>query len=258
MRTPISGLTPLHYALQLLRPAIVTALLDLGADAMLSFPADSSTALHHIARQCFSSMIDAPITVGMYRATQSTEPNHTSACASLWRRFLAAGVDVDAKDSKGDPALFWYLRQTAWPRAGSTPSAGTHGGGVGAREGGLASTHRQVPMLGAMPTVKPGQSTHATEDTPPHVTHFEAFFGDANLMARNNKGETALHVVANSQHRLPEWENAVFGFLVAKGLDPLAEDAAGRSSLDVAAEGGKEGLLGMFRGRAAGGNESGK
>jgi hypothetical protein len=76
-------------------------------------------------------------------------------------------------------------------------------------------------------------------------------------------GDTALHVLARNKQlgggeyagdggRPDDHDTAVFAFLVReKGLDPLVEDARGRSSLDVAAEPSckRQAILDVFKER---------
>lgn len=74
-----------------------------------------------------------------------------------------------------------------------------------------------------------------------HVDNFELFFGDAHVFAKNDALETALHIVAQRPKKsyysaiAQSHDATLFKFLVSKGLDPLAEHARWRSSLDVAA-----------------------
>ena len=89
-----------------------------------------------------------------------------------------------------------------------------------------------------------------------HIDTFPVLFSDADVAARNNNGETALHVVAKRKPvtvykpnlEVEEMHDAkLFKFLMTKGLDPLAEDDKGRSALDVAAVCGKGRILEIFR-----------
>ncbi len=77
------------------------------------------------------------------------------------------------------------------------------------------------------------------------------------MHARNHDGETALHVIARRDtasfvytrdgKEAVEINRKLFEFIVAKGLDPLKEDARGRSSLDIAAAYKKKEILDLFQ-----------
>jgi ankyrin repeat protein len=79
------------------------------------------------------------------------------------------------------------------------------------------------------------------------LKNFEVLLGNADVQVRNNDGETALHVIARKEKGYIESDRELFRFMVAKGLDPLAEDGKGRSSLDVAAACGKNRILDLFQ-----------
>lgn len=89
---------------------------------------------------------------------------------------------------------------------------------------------------------------------------YEELLDKANVHARNNNGETVLHVIARKKKTSEEIssrekdtgkiDRKLFEFMAAKGLDPLAEDRRGRSSLDVAAACGKKDILDLFRYRS--------
>lgn len=81
------------------------------------------------------------------------------------------------------------------------------------------------------------------------------YVGKADIHARNEDGETALHVIARSTeedrfYSKGDHDKTLFKFLIGKGLDPLAEDKRGRSSLDVAAACGKKDILDLFQYRS--------
>jgi ankyrin repeat protein len=93
-----------------------------------------------------------------------------------------------------------------------------------------------------------------------HVDHFDDFFATADLKVKNGLGNGALHIVAANDRSLdgeeiddfpkrPDGHDAeVMRFLVGeKGLDPLLEDAKGRSSLDLAAALGRGAILNVFK-----------
>lgn len=92
-----------------------------------------------------------------------------------------------------------------------------------------------------------------------HLSLFDALFGSADLHIGNKVGDSALHVLARNQTidgrelrvgqgRPDGHDAAVFRFLVQrKGLNPLVEDATGRTALDVAAAEGREAILEVLR-----------
>ena len=57
----------------------------------------------------------------------------------------------------------------------------------------------------------------------------------------NDKGESLLHLVA------PANNVKMIKFLLARGLDPLAEDAEHRTPLDLAAASGAKKILDLFK-----------
>lgn len=234
------GFTPVQLALRILRPATLDVLLSLtGAGlASLKLDPDGFGPLHRIAGQCLLRRV--PLTLpGSHapRPTPAVAPppqpaDFLAACQRLWRDCLAAGMHVDAVDDTKarNPPLFHFLahhpRQLNW------------GWSWGEED--------------------------ADQDSHCHVTSFDYFFVSADLAARNAAGDTALHVLArgtglyaghgasrqkNRQRPRPDAHDArVFDFLVTvKGLDPLREDARGRSALDIAAEGRRNAILDLFR-----------
>ena len=86
-----------------------------------------------------------------------------------------------------------------------------------------------------------------------HVDSLDKFFANADFLARNKDGETALHVVARRQtadHTKPKHDSRLFDVILGKGIDPLIEDKKGRSSLDVAAACEKKEILTLFQYRS--------
>jgi hypothetical protein len=144
---------------------------------------------------------------------------------------------VNAQDRLGCPPLFSYLRW-ADPEAdkGDTRPA-------------------EAPLVREADFMSDGTSGGEDGVSPPtqfeegkNLAWFDASLGAVDLRATDNTGATALHVVASLPGRVGAGKT--FGLLVEKGgLDPLTEDHLGRSSLDVAAETGKEEVLELFRPR---------
>jgi hypothetical protein len=83
-----------------------------------------------------------------------------------------------------------------------------------------------------------------------------AFYEEAgaDFMVRNNAGETLLHILASSSFQGSHGGRskddiiiARFKFLVAKGLDPLAEDGRQRTAIDIAVACDNKGFLDFFK-----------
>jgi ankyrin repeat protein len=190
---------PLNCAFRALRPSLCEELIDMGAD-LLELDPTGATALHHIASQYFHAQRQIRIRHDL------DEPSLTyhARCLFLWNKFLGLGGDVNARDNRGSPPLFWYLSSK------------------------ITLDYYEQNMGGCC-----------------HVENFGKFFAAADIHARNKDGETALHVVprrddGNHPHNGEDHDKTLFEFLIGKGLDPLAEDNRGRSSLDVAAACGKK------------------
>ena len=132
---------------------------------------------------------------------------HYEACLRLWRKFLELGGDINVRDKQACPPLFYYLLSPA--------------------------------------------KEHVSKDECCHVGNFSHLFDRAtDVRACNTDGETGLHVIARREKMRPTWpghDRTLFEFMVGKGLDPLVEDAKGRSSLDVAAACGRDEILELFQ-----------
>ena len=121
-------------------------------------------------------------------------------CLALWNRFLAQGGSINAADKEGNRPLHLYL---------------------------LSSDHET-------------NSHSEDEPTACHLALYDKLLpsnSGVDVFAVSNEGETMFHVTARrtAPYYAQEGHNKkVFFALVAKGLDPLQEDAKGRSALDVA------------------------
>ncbi|KAJ5635238.1 ankyrin 2-3/unc44 [Penicillium longicatenatum] len=208
------GETALHHALQQTslsyvgppfsygqRPGVCFAdyqglLLDHGADPLLPDNA-GNTALHYLA-----PVITFP------------------GVKELFQRFLDAGVDINARNKRGLPMLFYYVLN-------------------------YAASSNWVPGGGKNPSQEW------------HDPFFELFKdAGADFFVSNDEGTTLLHLLATIQ---TPWsgpcepknvENAVVGrfkYLMELGLDPMAEDAQQRTSLDIAAAYGSEHIIKLFK-----------
>ena len=223
----------MQLALKILRPATVEVLLSLGASlSQPVFDPDGYSPLHRIASQCFTRHI--PVREGEYsRRLVPRALDFLTACKKLWRRCLdVEGMDINAPDAtpQGNPPLFHYLAHHA------------------------NCVHHPSRFI---------RMGEFNVETKCHVRNFDDFFDDddtVDLRIKNKVGDGALHVVAWNETGLdggkldysskrPQNHDAnVMQFLVSKkGLDPLVEDAKGRSSLDLAAQLRRQRLLEVFK-----------
>jgi hypothetical protein len=228
------GFTCLQLAFKILRPATIEVLLSLGASLTQPplFDPDGYSPLHRIASQCFTRHIPVDKGLDSCRLVPRS-PDFLASCKKLWRQCLdVEGLNINAPDAtpQGNPPLLHYLSHHA------------------------DCVHH------------PSRYTSSVDfkfETTCHVDNFDDFFGDesgADLRIKNNIGDGALHIVAwnetgldgetlyFSQRRSESHDANVMRFLVTKkGLDPLVEDAKGRSSLDLAAQLRREKILEVFR-----------
>jgi ankyrin repeat protein len=171
------GWKPLHYAFQQRRVWSSVTLLDAGADPLEPDP-NGDTPLHFIAPTLFSQVGQAE-------------------WLPRFQKFLDMGVDINARNNKGETPLFAYI------------ASGNHFRGRflwEAKEG-----HRLF--------YKPFEDA------------------GADIFARNNDGENLLRLTAkradHSSHMNRLYSDGVdtFKFLMEKGLDPMEEDNNQRTAL---------------------------
>lgn len=150
--------------------------------------------------------------------TDQLDKYHTTALA-LWKNFLALGGSINVRDNKGAPPLFYFL----------------------------SSAERDQQL-------NPEQCCHLDY----FATYFSAGVApDFDIAAKNENGESALHVVARRDKKkvhgrqehehVPTHDKELYQFFVRKGLNPLEEDDHGRTSLDVAAACEQKGILELFQ-----------
>ncbi|CAI6094184.1 unnamed protein product [Clonostachys chloroleuca] len=119
-------------------------------------------------------------------------------CLALWKRFLTEGGSVNCVDNSGNTPMHLFMLSRT-------------------RHCGRYKEEEDVECC--------------------HNVFYEKFFpadSGADIFAVNHDGESMLHVVSRSVSADNAHDKLLFEALVQKGLDPLREDARGRSSLDVA------------------------
>lgn len=206
-----AGFTPFYYALLDPRCDIINALLDAGADPLERGP-DGRTALHFIAPY----LMDYDYTK---RSTKS---------------LFDAEEDEDADKDKDDENLTRYGRlYRRLVASGCDRSARDNDG--------------NTPLFAYVATVK---VYHEDVEPPlaPTAADMSALFAEHDVQARNNKGETLLHVVAQRD----DLDNAlvdapaIFSALAESGLSPWTEDGQGATALDVAAASEQDEILALY------------
>ncbi|WYZ33902.1 hypothetical protein EsH8_I_000178 [Colletotrichum jinshuiense] len=215
------GFTPLQNALRMLRPTIVTKLLDLGSVGLTEADPNGMTALHHIAGQCLSISASDP----NWRLRKPTlqKRGYLNKCKELWKKCIALGANINQADADGNPPLFHYLLQE------DDPASFWYGG---------------TRLFG---------DPKANTD---HRRHFDDFFSSADVLVRNRTGGTALHMLAGEKTlKGTRYTSAtsrphrnLFVFMAeGKGIDRFIEDANGQTCLDVAAAEGRQDILELFQ-----------
>lgn len=149
------------------------------------------------------------------------EKTKALAVAERFKYFLSRGLSIDHRNNLEDTPLFRFI-STSWE--GTRDYTGTY-----------------------------SHPTYAIEHDISHLRALPVFLdAGADLQTRNGKGKTLLHVTAK-QWRKKKWVErdqrdmlGVFKELVARGLDPRAENAKCRTAIDVAVAGGNLFLVGLF------------
>ncbi|VUC23770.1 unnamed protein product [Clonostachys rosea] len=164
------------------------------------------TVLHHIANQRSNMNRRSRRFSG---STNTLPADYFDECLSLWERYIHEGGSINAVDNGGNTPLHLYLLSRV---AGHRPE------------------HRATF----------------------HLDYYDEFFppdSGVDVFASNNEGETALHLIARRQKEYmaePGYDKSLFEEMMAKGLDPLKEDAQGRSALDVASAFEKDDIVGLL------------
>ena len=217
------GSKPLHYAFQAKIHGAVDKLLELGADAKESDPADGNTALHYFAERMLDSKPVDSSETSLWQQSEgcpegsemrSWTAEHIPAVKHM-RDLLARGMNVNTRNHDGDPPLFRFAKRHALRKARG----------------------------------------------PRYPTHMDLLYvfdeANADFAARNDRGESALHhLAARDYFRGGDSEDqkvvnadmvALFKALVDRGCDPMWEDERQKTCLDLAAVVRNKALLEIFQ-----------
>ncbi|PLB41064.1 ankyrin repeat-containing domain protein [Aspergillus candidus] len=205
-----AGFTPFYYALLKPRCDIINALLDAGANPLERGP-DGRTALHFLA----PCLMEYDYT-SLYDDSEEEEEDDDE------------NEDEDAENLTRFGRLYRRLVASGCDRSARDNDGNT-------------------PLFAYVATVK---LYHEDVETPrpPTAADMGALFAEHDVQARNNKGETLLHVVAqrddldNALVDAPE----IFTALVERGLSPWTEDGEGATALDVAAAFEQDEILALY------------
>jgi ankyrin repeat protein len=202
-------------------------------------------ALRHAVLQCDTAPAEALLKVGADPSTVDNEGNSalhmlafriyaSESIRSLFTTLLSRGLSINARNNRGETPIF--------------------------------NLNKHIPT----------HNPRLPEPMGPRLTAAEALSlfesAGANLFARDNEGQSLLHIAARETFEVKKTEDqysfmfrakadvhpeekatARFEVLMGKGLDPLAEDGLKRTSLDVAAACGKESVLKLFEKDGGGG-----
>ncbi|KAH8807526.1 ankyrin repeat-containing domain protein [Xylogone sp. PMI_703] len=202
-----NGFTPLNYALRILRPTAVTALLAMGADLLCPDPT-GATAAHHIAAQCLNSRPPSRRSP----AYRDYKPEFYTGLLTLWKRYFTLGGSINACDDKGSPPLFSYLSSSPRDHYKTPKGSCFH------LE--MFNTYFSEELTGNIDFL-------AKNNSGENALH---------IIARREKSS-----------KNPYYNKQLYEFFVQKGLDPLEEDTLGRSSLDIAAACEQKDILELFQ-----------
>ncbi|KAF4981767.1 hypothetical protein FZEAL_2489 [Fusarium zealandicum] len=204
-----AGFSPLHYSLRSLRPKACELLLAKGANILEPSP-DGLTALHYIASQC---LVTTRMPIYNTYKDEHDAKDYFDRCLALWKRFLDEGGPINEADNAGNTALHVFL---------------------------LSGDMEIFPRGPIVPRIC-------------HLDHYNKLFppdSGVDVFAANHEGETMLHVIPRrgkpAHCSPPDHDKALFEAMMDKGLDPLKEDAKGRSALDVASAYEKDDIVGIL------------
>ncbi|KAL1980699.1 hypothetical protein VTN96DRAFT_3616 [Rasamsonia emersonii] len=180
------GYTPFHLAVQHQNSWAYQPLLDRGADALEPDP-EGNTALHYLAEK----IVD----------------HYGGKVIPMIDQFRGLGLDINARNNKGETMLFNYFRR----------ASGFHRG----------HAHRDL----FAPLLETGADVFVRNDDGETLLHVVA-------------KRTSPSPIAASWYRGDILDS--FKFLMELGVDPLAEDKQQRTAIDVAAACGNTDIVELF------------
>ncbi|VUC26765.1 unnamed protein product [Clonostachys rosea] len=200
-----AGFKPLHRVIQSGQAWAIRRLEDLGADILEPDP-DGNTTLHYLA----------PKTVG--------EKASAAAAQAEFERLLAKGLNINARNNKGETPLFLCI-PAAWSGT-RDPTSNSN------------SSHPKYAL--------------ENDVSPSDVLDLYISLG-ADIFTTDNEGKTLLHAAAgrridnpkDDEDQVKHMEN-VFKRLMDMGLDPRQEDAQMRTPIDMAVARGRKGIVDLF------------
>jgi ankyrin repeat protein len=213
------GLTPLYYAFvakekdgqevtaEYMHLDLINDLLDAGADPLERGPC-GRTALHFLAPSLmqYSYTGHRPEKGEMLYDRGSRSGDIYAECAKLYRRFVDAGCDRNARDNEGNTPVFMYVAtEKLYHEDVETP---------------------YPPTREEMKAMFMDHGIFATNDAGDTLLH---------VVARRNDYDNFIRDAP-----------AIFSTLAGLGLDPLADNKDGQSALDVAHAWDQEEILAMY------------
>ncbi|KPM36916.1 hypothetical protein AK830_g9654 [Neonectria ditissima] len=253
------GRTPLHAAFHCgMDTRHVYDLIEAGADVQASVESTGNTALHLLFQDTWVVGVDGEVKAGekfdFYPPlSRDADAVQFESQGDIFRRLLALGIDVNARNHAGEAPIFAFFRearvQVRMPHDGTEDMRAYSSELLG--DVTLLSQSEESSLSSE---IRVNDERHRAEERA--AVERERFvwqlFDDMGVdwTAVNCQGETLLHiVVADELYERMEPSRRVrrFEFLMGKGVDPLMENKDHRTPLDVAADLEHEDILALFR-----------
>jgi ankyrin repeat protein len=122
--------------------------------------------------------------------------------------------------------------------------------------GGIIDARNDEGTTPLLAFITVGCTPRPLNDYEPHIEGFQWFAQHgADFTAKDNKGQSALHIIAGRSNQDFQWKGAkkqaynakLFQALLEKGCEVLDEDNQGRTALDIAAVKGNKSILKLFQ-----------